>query len=142
MTVHGAAHILVRTFCGMLRAGTINRFPGVAVFARERCCLRFASKSPCMTDTKQTSGLDVQTLSAYENNFAPRASRVADVARLANRRAAWLRSGACCRPCARERVLPRAAALESEVPVNRSAMQRRLARSTVEEVPLSSDARL
>jgi hypothetical protein len=56
MTVHGAAHILVRSFCEVLRAGTIIRFPGVAFFASERCCLCFAPQGSARTNTKQTWG--------------------------------------------------------------------------------------
>src|SRR6185312_12910081 len=97
MTVHGAAHILVRSFRRMLRAGTIIQFPGVAFFTAERCCLCFAPPGAPRTDTKQTPGLDVQTLSVYENNFEPRASRAADATRLTN----------CTCSAAAERVLLR-----------------------------------
>lgn len=94
MTVHGADHILNMTFCWVIRGGAINRFPGVAVCAAERCCLFSAPRARRESNTRQTSGLDVQTLSAYENNLAPHESRVGDVRWTCNtsRLVEWIRS--------------------------------------------------
>src|SRR3569833_1260904 len=134
MPVHGAALILERTFCGLIRAGAIIRFPGVAFFASERCCLPFAPRDWLRANTKQTQGLTMQTLSASKNNFAvPCVARGRRRLRVQAACTAWPRTGACfARHPPRDRHTCREpVSLEPDVRVKCDAVQCRLARSNV-----------